>query len=929
MSLLFLAGSLGAGVAQTSEEAMSIAFENQFVRYVVGADGTCQHFIDLQTGVDYAVAGPSSPCARVRQAGREFPASAAAYADGRLTLEFGDSGIQAVIGVTVEKRYLVLEVQSVSGEGVEALTFVDLSLTGPGTLESPLVGCALALNLQTHVPELPGANQRLRAICYPRFGMVGARVALIGCPPGQLREVMKEVVAAAPEVPHSPLGGPWALDAPINRSSYLFMVPNEANVEECIRTLQSVGFNQVQIHGGGGTYRFGDCEPNRTTYPNGRASLKATIARLHQAGIYVGMHPYAFFIDKSCPWVTPVPDPRLAKDATFTLAEDLPADAVTVPVVESTESMSTITGFFVRNSVTLQIEDELITYSGLSKQPPFAFTSCTRGAYGTRAAPHPAGTPVHHLKECFGLFVPDPETSLLEEVAQKNAEFFNECDFDTLYLDALDGEDVLGGPENSWHYGSKYVWLLWKHLKKPAAFEYSTFHHHLWYLRSRHGAWDHPTRGYRQFIDLHVRSNQNNERMFLPSNLGWWAFRSWDPPQGEPTFPEDIEYWCVKALGTDSGLSLQGYDPGRPSHQRLAAIVKQYEELRHAGYFPEAIKAQLRVPGAAFTLIPQPQGQWGFRPVHVSRHKVQGEDGWSNIWKVENRFGRQPLQLRIEALMAAGPYEAPDNVTVADFTDPAAFPDRAAAPGITADWQPSSLHIQGGPVSGCFTAVNSRATREGTWAKVGRTFVPPLDLRARPALGVWVYGDGQGEVLNLQLQSPRHVVGGIGEHYVTVDFTGWRYFELIEPDADRYADYAWPYGDAYAIYREGILYSQVETVSLWYNHLPPGGQVACYLSPIKALPLVPGKLRHPRITVGGQTILFPVEMESGCYLEFRSRSDCKLYRPQGELLREVEPQGEVPLLEAGENRVEFHCEVASDTSSRAYVTVITQGEPLN
>jgi len=33
------------------------------------------------------------------------------------------------------------------------------------------------------------------------------------------------------------------------------------------------------------------------------------------------------------------------------------------------------------------------------------------------------------------------------------------------------------------------------------------------------------------------------------------------------------------------------------------------------------------------------------------------------------------------------------------------------------------------------------------------------------------------------------------EHFVVVDFTGWRHFELIEPVAERHANYAWPYGD--------------------------------------------------------------------------------------------------------------------------------------
>ena len=38
------------------------------------------------------------------------------------------------------------------------------------------------------------------------------------------------------------------------------------------------------------------------------------------------------------------------------------------PVEETTKDMSTLTGFQVRNSVTVQIDDELITYGGISKK---------------------------------------------------------------------------------------------------------------------------------------------------------------------------------------------------------------------------------------------------------------------------------------------------------------------------------------------------------------------------------------------------------------------------------------------------------------------------------------------------------------------------------------------------------------------------------
>ena len=761
-----------------------IELENTLVRYVIGPDGKNRHFIDKSTGADYC--RPGTPFASVTVEDKEYPAVRATLRDGLITVTFEPVSAGVVVRPDLHDEYMSFEVVSVEGEGVDRLTFLHIPLTVKGRPEEPSAACALALNLHTNVPELPGPNSLLRAHCRAKLGMVGAAAAVVACPQAKLRDMLKHVVSQAPDLPKSPIGGPWAMDAEINRSSYLFLAPNEATVDAHIARLKSLGFNQVEIHGGGGTYRFGDCEPNENLYPKGVASVKATIDKLHAAGIYAGMHPYAFFIDKSCPWVTPVPDKRLAKDVTFTLASDLSEQDTSVSVVEATKDMSTITGFFVRNSVTLHVDDELITYSDISREPPYAFTKCQRGAWGTRVASHKAGAPVHHLKECFGLFVPDPETSLLAEVAAKNAEFFNECGFDCLYLDALDGEDILGGGEYGWYYGSKYVYELWKRLAKPATMEYSTFHHHLWYLRSRHGAWDHPSRSHRKFIDLHVSGNRGNERMFLPSNLGWWAFKSWGGAQVEPTFPEDIEYWCVKALGTDSGLSITSYDPGQPGHQRLAAIVKQCEALRHAGYFDAGIKEQLRVPGADFTLQQAAEGRWQLRPARYPKHKALAADERTLTWKVDNPFAEQPAGIRIEALHGTARYDSEEAIILAGFERADELPVRRAAAGVEVRLDPAP---SGGPDNapyGRLRATNSRDESRGSWACIGKTFSPPLNLTANQGLGVWVHGDGKGEVLNFQVRSPSHLSNAAGEHYVIVDFTGWRYFTLVETDTEAY-----------------------------------------------------------------------------------------------------------------------------------------------
>lgn len=936
IALTALAGI--AGAQTTASEG--IILENEYVRLVLTPDAKVAALTDKASGVNFcAVENGPAAAAQVKKGGKTYPATTLTIADNRLALEFAEAGVRASVQVNAQSRYFTFEVVAAEGDGIEELTFIDMTLTLAGKPEEPFAGCALALNLQTNVPEIPGPNHRLRAMCYPRFGMQGAKTAIVACPMHALRDVMKEVIKASPELPQTNLGGPWALDAEINRGSYLFDFGQvtEKTVDAWIAFVKSLGLNQIDFHTGG-SLRFGDCRPNPDLFPRGRESVKAVIDKLHAAGISAGLHTYAFFIDKKTPYVTPVPDPRLGKDAEFTLTEALPKDADRVPVNESTANMSTATAFFIRNSVTLQIDNELITYAGFAKEAPFAFTECKRGAYGTEAADHAAGAKVFHLKECFGLFTPDADSTLLSEVANNAAETFNECGFDMIYLDALDGEDILAGSENAWHYGSKFVFEIARRLNKPALFEMSTFHHHLWYVRARMGAWDHPSRAHKRFIDLHCAGNDSGRGMFLPMNLGWWAVKTWEDGlasiQTEPTFPDDIEYLMGKCLGYGYGISLMGVNPDNigniPAYQRLAPIFRQYEDLRHAGYFPEEIKARLRVPGDEFKLEQTPEGAWRFRPVQYVKHKVTAVDGVNNQWRCENRFAAQPARLRIQALMSAAAYDAPESKVIEDFSRPGDFTIKTAQPGIVSALTASADQVKTGTASGSFTASSERPEAPGAWTQIGKAQTPALNMAATPALGVWVYGDGKGELLNLQVCGSKHGgSGGVGDHYVRVDFTGWRYFELVEPEGGHINDFAWPYaGDAYGIYRENVDFGAIESFSLWYNELPPNGSVTCYVSPVKGLPLVKTKLIKPSVSVGGRTMTFPVEIESGSYLEYLGDGDCKLYGPKGELLQEVVPEGGALDLASGANDVAFTASAEPAASARAMVTMILQGEPL-
>ena len=128
--LALLAGlSLLAGTSCPAADAgPPVAIENEHLKCVLGADGSPAAFIDKQSGTDYCVHSAGTKFARLTRAGKAFPATQAALADGKLTVKFGDAGVTAVLAVEVKPHYFTLETLSVSGDDVSEMVFFDLPL---------------------------------------------------------------------------------------------------------------------------------------------------------------------------------------------------------------------------------------------------------------------------------------------------------------------------------------------------------------------------------------------------------------------------------------------------------------------------------------------------------------------------------------------------------------------------------------------------------------------------------------------------------------------------------------------------------------------------------------------------------------------------------------------------------------------------------
>ena len=914
-----------------SNEPPAWSMENQLARLTFDKRLRVTGVLDRKTGTN--LLARSSNWMSLRAGGRSLRPSSFTHESGRLTVEFGGGKATAVVAATARERYFVFEVLSVEGEDIEQLTFVNL-LAKPSERVHVMSGlaaddeyalCLRCLNLEAE-PAVGGTPPALRASCSTTYGMKGARAALVACPTALLRPVLKDM-ARGEGVVSSELGGAWALDAASNRASYMFTSGlSEANVDEWIDMAQTACIPILHLSG---WYRSqGHYEPRPDLFPRGLAGLKAVIDKIHAAGLLAGMHTLTGCIQPWDSFASPRPDPRLSKDRVLTLAADIGETDTDIRVDEDPSGLDTVWNYSSHGNV-VQIADELVRFRGLKTDPPYALTQCTRGAWGSKAQGHRKGAQAGHLFVRYTAFQPDESSTLVDEVAECIASTINECGFDLIYHDGAEGMPARA-------YGAaKMRTAIVERVRRPIRVESSwSGLHHCWWFHSCVGAWDHPLWGLKRCIDQHCESNVRYQKSSLmPAQLGWWAILG-ARPHHDAEWPDEVEYLCAKALGHDMSMSFQTLTPASsPWNARQGEYLRmigRYEKLRLSGYFDDSVKARLREPRREFRLTQAQDGEWQFIPTDYLTRRVVLSDVAQRRWTLTNRFAAQPAELRIQALYAAAPYDDPNGVALAGFAQEGEFSDVSAAAGVTGRFVITDELVRVGQSSACFSAVNEKAEPTAAWARVGKVFSPDLDMGTCAALGVWVHGDGKGEVINFQLRSPQLYHGAYDEHIVTVDFVGWRYFELLlrERDAGRHYDFTWPYGWAMSVCRAPLDPRHLSELNIYYNNLPRGEEVTCHISPIRALPVVKATWENPAVTIGGKRVVFPVAMESGQYLEFRSKSDCALRDEAGAVVSEVSPEGQEPSLVAGENMVELTCEATPGPIPRAEVTVIASGGPL-
>lgn len=403
------------------------------------------------------------------------------------------------------------------------------------------------------------------------------------------------------------------------RQSTLSTFVCPTNVEEVIAFAHQGGFRNVLLNYGhivkeGPSWELCGNYDFRPDYPNGFADLRMVFGRLKAAGLTPGLHFLSTHIGMKSRYVTPVADPRLGLKRRYTLAAPLAADATELAVEEDPRLAPLFESLRV-----LKFGGELIRYTARTTQRPYRFTGLSRGAFGTRATAHAAGTIGGVLDVCEyggaknpGSCYLDPDTSLADEIAEKLARLCN-CGAEFLYMDGAEGVKPPYG-----HYVARAQKLVWDKLAVAPKFaEGAAKSHFSWHMLSAANAYDQflPHVFERCVARYPVEGAKEMAKSFTQVDFGWWGIV--EPYEGVHggTQPELWEWGLKLAVAYDAPVTVQCRGAselkalGVPLDE-LLAVSKRWLTAREKGFFTPEMKRRLRDTSVRHILRERPDGTY-------------------------------------------------------------------------------------------------------------------------------------------------------------------------------------------------------------------------------------------------------------------------------------------------------------------------------
>lgn len=487
-------------------------------------------------------------------------------------------------------------------------------------------------------------HERYTVPSYEDGGVIGSKIALFGTAPAKVLDIIGKIEVEE-GLPHPEIKGEWIKTSPEATASYLIMPFGVDNIDEALALTQKAGLRY--LYHGGPFETWGHFRLNEESFPDNWDSMRQLVERANQEGIHLGVHTLSNFISTNDPYVTPIPDKRLARVGSTLLSADISADTKEIPL-DNPEFFNQMKN---NNLHTVMIGTELVRYESLSQEAPWRLLNCERGAFETQASAHQQGDTLAKLMDHgYRVFLSD--VNLSREIASTIAEFCNTTGIHQISFDGLEGNWASGMGQYS---RQLFVQTWYEHLKPELKGETindaSNPGHYFWHIFTRMN-WGEPWyAGFRESQTQYRLMNQDYfDRNLMPNMLGWFSLSA-------ETSLMDVEWLLARAAGFDAGFALStSYEAleANGHSERILEKISLWENARLSGAFEEEKKEFLKDINKEFTLQEAGEIEWNLREVYgkvfhlANKEKQPGEPLYHAI-DFTNNFGEQPLQLIISA----------------------------------------------------------------------------------------------------------------------------------------------------------------------------------------------------------------------------------------------------------------------------------------
>lgn len=482
-------------------------------------------------------------------------------------------------------------------------------------------------------------HDRYVAPAFVDGGVLGSKIALFGCPVDETLETIG-AIEVAEGLPHPLIDGEWGKQARSASAAYLIMGFGEADIDRALDITQRAGLRYL-YHPGPFAY-WGHFKLKEKQFPQGIASMKRCVDKARAQGVMLGVHTLSNFITPSDPYVTPVPDARLARVGSSAITGDIDPQQTEIPIA--------VPEFFnqFRNNhlKTVAIGHELIRYAKVSDQAPWTLLDCQRAAFGTSAARHRQGDEISKLADHgYKVFLTNPELSV--EVAQNIAALFNQTGLRQISFDGLEGNRSTG----MGNYGEVLFTQAWydslsQDIQDHYIADASRTSHYFWHMYTRMN-WGEPWyAGFRESqTEYRLKNQAYFQRNLMPGMLGWFNMTP-------STSIEDIEWMLARSAAFNAGYAFcTSYKvlESNADAEAILGLLGQWERARMSGAFTAEQRQRMQDIRNEFHLETVSAKAWALQQVyshkfkHAQRVRQPGEPLYSTF-SFTNPVAEQPLQ---------------------------------------------------------------------------------------------------------------------------------------------------------------------------------------------------------------------------------------------------------------------------------------------